>query len=164
MQKKPFLKSLALGLVAITGLAVTVGATAAGGGPVPKAVTGESVDPDFQRGMDAIKAKAWGAAVTALEQVAARQPDNAEIFNEMGYAERNRGNLDAAFRDYDRALALNPRHRGAHEYVGEAYLLAGNLDKAEEQLAALDKLCRMPCEEYHDLKVAITDYKKSHAK
>jgi Flp pilus assembly protein TadD len=164
MQRKYILKWLATGLVGITGAAATVVATAAGGGPAPTAVTGEAVDPDFQRGMDAIKASAWGAAVTAFEQVAARQPENAEVFNEMGYAERNRGNLDAAFRDYDRALALNPRHRGAHEYVGEAYLLAGNLDKAEEQLAALDKLCRMPCEEYHDLKVAITDYKKSHPK
>lgn len=164
MQRKPVWKSLVAGLAGIAGCAVITGAAAAGGGPPPKAVTQDAVDPDFQRGMDAIKAKAWAAAVAAFEQVAARQPDNAEIFNEMGYAERNRGNLDAAFRDYDRALTLDPRHRGAHEYVGEAYLMAGNLDKAEEQLAALEKLCRMPCEEYHDLQVAINDYKKSHPK
>jgi hypothetical protein len=27
------------------------------------------------------------------------------------------------------ALQLNPRHRGAHEYAGEAYLLVNNLAK-----------------------------------
>src|SRR3972149_10628655 len=30
--------------------------------------------------------------------------------------------MDLAFKYYERALAINPRHRGAHEYVGEAYL------------------------------------------
>jgi len=29
--------------------------------------------------------------------------------------------MKQAFEHYERALKLNPRHRGAHEYVGEAY-------------------------------------------
>jgi tetratricopeptide (TPR) repeat protein len=73
-----------------------------------------------------------------------------------------RGNLDAAFKYYERALDINPKHRGAHEYVGETYLLANNLPKAEEHLAALDKLCFFSCEEYRDLKAAIADYKEKH--
>jgi hypothetical protein len=57
----------------------------------------------------------------------------------------------AAFAHYKRALELNPRHRGAHEYVGEAYLLVGALAKAEEHLAALQRICLLPCEELADL-------------
>jgi len=69
-----------------------------------------------------------------------------------------------AFAHYHRALQLNPRHRGAHEYVGEAYLLVGNLAKAEEHLAALARICLLPCEEKHDLEKAVTEYRARAAR
>ena len=37
--------------------------------------------------------------------------------------------------------------------------MTGNLAKAEERLAALDKACFLPCEEYKDLKNAVARYK-----
>ena len=51
-----------------------------------------------------------------------------------------------------RRCASSRKHRGALEYSGELYLMTGNLPKAEERLAALDKACFLPCEEYSDLK------------
>lgn len=39
----------------------------------------------------------------------------------------------------------------------------GNLVKAKEHLAALNKLCFFGCEEYTDLKEAISKYERSHA-
>ena len=60
-------------------------------------------------------------------------------------------------------MRLNPKHRGAHEYMGEAYLMANNLAKAEEQLKELDQLCLFPCEEYSDLKKAVAAYKQKIA-
>jgi hypothetical protein len=65
-----------------------------------------------------------------------------------------------AMRHYQRALTLNPRHRSAHEHLGEAYLVQGALIKAEEHLAALERICLIPCEEYDDLKRAIAEYNK----
>lgn len=121
-------------------------------------------DPDVVHAQKAIKDKNWDTAIELLNKAAARDPKNADIYNLMGYTERNRGNLDAAFKYYEQALALNPKHRGAHEYIGEAYLMAGNLDKAEEHLAKLDKLCFFPCGEYSDLKAAIAKYKQQHPK
>jgi tetratricopeptide (TPR) repeat protein len=76
------------------------------------------------------------------------------------HAYRHVGKLDDAFRHYERALALNPRHRGAHEYVGEAYLMAGKLEKAEEHLAKLRSICVLPCEELDDLRKAIDAYRR----
>lgn len=61
-------------------------------------------------------------------------------------------------------LQLNPRHRGAHEYIGEAYLKANNLAKAEEHLATLQRICLIPCEEYEDLKKAVADYRARAAR
>jgi hypothetical protein len=48
-------------------------------------------------------------------------------------------------------LQLNPRHRGAHEHLGEAYLMIGNLPKAEEHLGMLKKSCLIPCAEVGEL-------------
>jgi len=121
-------------------------------------------DPDFDRAKKEIKAKNWDGAIALLNKALARDPKNAEIHNQLGFAERNRGDLDTAFKHYEQALALNPKHRGAHEYLGEAYLMTGNLAKAEEQLAVLNKLCFLPCEEFSDLKAAIAAYKQQHPK
>ena len=69
---------------------------------------------------------------------------------------RNQKKYDESLVAYKQALTLNPKHKGAHEYIGEAYIQMGQLDKAKEHLAILDKLCFFSCEEYRDLKKAIT--------
>jgi len=117
------------------------------------------LDPDYAAGKQAIEAKNWSAAIKSLNSAALRDTRNADIQNYLGYAYRNAGQLDLAFRHYQRALQLNPRHRGAHEYAGEAYLIVHNLAKAEEHLAALQKICLIPCEEYADLQKKIADYR-----
>ena len=119
------------------------------------------LDPDYAAGRKAIEARDWNAAIKYFSSAALRAPDNADIQNYLGYAHRKTGKLEPAFKHYRRALELNPRHRGAHEYVGEAYLMVNNLAKAEEHLAALDRLCLLPCEEYSDLKARVAAYKKA---
>ena len=59
--------------------------------------------------------------------------------------------------DSGEALAIDPKHRGAHEYLGEAYLVSGNLAKAKEHLGQLAKLCGA-CEEHGKLKQAIASF------
>jgi len=122
------------------------------------------LDPDYAAGKQAIESKNWSAAIKSLSSAALRDTRNADIQNYLGYAYRNTGQMDLAFKHYERALQLNPRHRGAHEYVGETYLLVGNLPRAEEHLAALQKICLIPCEEYGDLKREIDAYRKRSAK
>jgi Flp pilus assembly protein TadD len=121
-------------------------------------------DPDYGAGKLAIEARDWNAAIKSFTAAALRAPDNADIQNYLGYAYRNTGNLDAAFKHYQRALKLDPKHRGAHEYIGEAYLMIKDLANAEKHLAALDRLCLLPCEEYSDLKAKVAAYKKKGAK
>ncbi|HXV31170.1 MAG TPA: tetratricopeptide repeat protein [Sinorhizobium sp.] len=116
---------------------------------------------DYAAGKKAVEAKDWNAAIRHFSAVASRAPDNADIQNYLGYAYRNAGKLEAAFRHYQRALELNPKHRGAHEYIGEAYLMVNNLAKAEEHLAALERICLLPCEEHADLKARVAAYKKA---
>jgi Flp pilus assembly protein TadD len=114
---------------------------------------------DLQRGRAAIESRDWETAIKSLTAADKRTPDNADINNLLGFAYRNAGKLKAAIGHYQKALKLDPRHRGAHEYIGEAYLLAGNLAKAEEHLAALQKICPIRCEEREDLSRKIAAYK-----
>ena len=91
---------------------------------------------------------------------ARRDPDNPDLHNLLSYGYRNQKQFDKAFEHYRRALALDPRHRGAHEYIGEAYLMVGDLPNAERHLASLREICLLPCEELDDLQQAIKRYRE----
>jgi Flp pilus assembly protein TadD len=107
----------------------------------------------------AIAAKNWNEAIDELKKVDATS--SADWNNLMGYSLRkaDAANLAEAEKYYNEALRIDPRHRGALEYSGELYLMTGNLEMAEQRLAALDKACFLPCEEYSDLKRAVARYK-----
>jgi tetratricopeptide (TPR) repeat protein len=119
-----------------------------------------ALDPDFAAGKRAIGAGDWEAAIKALTNVGLRDARNADIQNYLGYAYRRLRQLDPAMRHYQQALILDPRHRSAHEHLGEAYLVQGDLTKAEEHLGALERICLVPCNEYDDLRLAIAKQKQ----
>jgi tetratricopeptide (TPR) repeat protein len=149
-----------LAIAGLCSMLLSAPCLAAGGADDPLALQ----DPDYVAGKKAIDAKDWNAAVKSFTVAAEHAPKNADIQNYLGYANRKLGNYDLAFRHYGMALDLNPNHRGAHEYVGETYLLVNDPAKAEEHLAALAKLCFVPCAEYNDLKRAIAAYKDNGGK
>ena len=124
-------------------------------------VSTESTNPDWLEGKKAVEAQDWKRAAEHLSKAAAAEPSNADIQNWLGFANRKLGNMDAAFSAYKEALKLNPQHRNAHEYIGEAYLMVNDVAGAEQHLAELQKLCTpIPCEEYKELKRAVDEYKK----
>jgi tetratricopeptide (TPR) repeat protein len=122
------------------------------------------VDPDFKAGKTALGAGDWNGAIAAFELAALRDPLNADIQNYIGYAYRRLRQLGPAIGHYQQALTLNPRHRSAHEHLGEVYLVLGEPAKTEQLLATLGNLCLIPCEEYDDLKRALAAYKKLAAR
>lgn len=113
---------------------------------------------DFAVGKKAIAAKNWTLAADSFKKVVADNPKNADGYNLLGYSSRWLGKYDEAFAAYDKALALDPKHKGALEYSGEAYLKVKQKAKAEEQLAKLKAICTT-CEETTDLTKAIAAYK-----
>jgi Flp pilus assembly protein TadD len=121
--------------------------------------TAPPVNDKFTPARAKIAEKNWAAAIEELKKV--NDPASAEWNNLMGYSLRKAdpANAGEAEKFYNEALRIEPRHRGALEYSGELYLMTGNLAKAEERLAALDKACFLPCEEYSDLKKAVARYK-----
>jgi len=116
-------------------------------------------DQDYAAALAALKSGDAVAALARLEQALKRFPDNADVHNELGFANRQLKRLDKAFEHYRRALEINPLHRGAHEYIGEAYLMVGDRGAAERHLATLRSICVIPCDELRDLEKAIAEHR-----
>ena len=106
-----------------------------------------------------VAAKRWPEANAELRQLG--DSASADWNNLMGYVMRKSSppDLEGAERHYGEALRIDPRHRGALEYSGELALIKGDLPRAEQRLAALDKACMFGCEEYSDLKESVQRYK-----
>lgn len=113
---------------------------------------------DYLAGKRAVAKKDWNAAVASFRKAVAAEPNNADAHNMLGFSLRWAGRMDEAFAAYERALKLDPKHRGALEYSGIAYLKAGQPAKANEQLARLERIGGKSSEEYRDLAKAIADY------
>lgn len=120
-------------------------------------------DTDYMAGLAALKAGDTGAALQRFQSALKRFPEAADLHNELGFAHRKLRQMDKAFEHYKRALALKPTHRGAHEYIGEAYLMVGDLAGAEKHLAELRGICVLPCDELRDLERAIASHKGHRA-
>ena len=149
-------------IIALLAAAPAWGMSGDSGGSAPAA----AADPVLEKANGAIAAKNWAQAQAVLRDAVARDPGKAEYHNLYAYSIRMGANpaMDLVFRHYNEALRLDPRHRGAHEYLGEAYLMTGNLAKAKEHLAELDKLCFFGCDEFTKLKKSIADYEQKQAK
>jgi tetratricopeptide (TPR) repeat protein len=105
----------------------------------------------YEAGKAALASGDYKTAITVFTGVTAAQPKNADAWNLLGYATRKGGNPTASIPLYAKALALNPKHKGALEYQGEAYVQTNQMTKAKANLAALKKICGTKCEEYKDL-------------
>jgi Flp pilus assembly protein TadD len=126
------------------------------------AVAQPTVSERMSNARDAIKAKKWPQALAELQIAVREEPRNADVHNLLAYSYRKQAtpNLAKAFEHYKTALQLDPKHKGAHEYIGEAYLMDKKPAEAEKHLALLEQICgNKTCEEYADLAAAITKYK-----
>ena len=110
--------------------------------------------PDLAAIRAKIDAKDYQGALTDLRDLAqdVQQPD---VYNLLGFTLRKTGDFETSLTYYNKALELRPDFKAAREYLGELYVETGHKDKANEQLASLQKLCPAGCEELEDLQQAI---------
>jgi len=165
--------ALGLGLAAPVGVGLAAnsggggssgGSSSSGGGGSSSTTTtttsATSEAAQYQQASAMVDAKDYRGAMSILEKILAKDPRNADALNLMGYSSRKIGNGDDAEEYYGKALAINPNHLGANEYLGEYYLEEKNLKKAEERLNVLKKACH-GCTEQKELEAAIAKFKAS---
>jgi Flp pilus assembly protein TadD len=142
----------------IAGALVVLAATSAAAAPTETQVQSiASARAEVRGARAAIEREEWDRAIERLQSAERMDPGNADVQNLLGFAHRMKGDVDVSFRYYQKALAMNPDHRGAHEYIGRSYLLLGQEDKAREHLAHLERTCMGACPERDSLRAAITE-------
>ena len=115
---------------------------------------------DYIAGTQAVEKKQWTLAAESFKRATLQDPKNADAWNMLGYSSRWAGKYPEAFDAYAKALALDPKHRGANSYLGVAYVRTNDLAKARTQLAKVESICgNKDCDEYKLLDTAIAEYK-----
>ena len=108
---------------------------------------------------DLIEDERYEEAITELKGLLEKDADDPDLFNLLAFSQRKLGRFEPAYENYQKALAIDPGHRGANEYLGELYLQLDQPEKAEERLKVLDDECFFGCKEYDKLEKAIMNYR-----
>ena len=154
--KRHWILALVVFLAAVEapGMAAAAGSDDSGGS--------EQTRTGYERAVELIEAADYEGGIRILDKANRKEPGNADLLNMLGYAHRKLGRMEEALGFYQEALAIEPRHLGANEYLGELYLETGKLELAEERHAELGAACPSGCEERHELAEAIDAYKSEH--
>lgn len=108
---------------------------------------------DYEAAVVLIKAGKYDDGIAKLKAIKA---SSADIDNQLGFAYRKSGKWDQAVRHYEAALKADPAHVGALEYYGEYFVWKGDLAKARDHLAKIEKVCgSKSCAGYKELASAI---------
>lgn len=148
-------------------LAVSPNLAHAAGGSSDNDVTTSSkpsVNKKYRQAVRAVEAKDYRGAIVLLNQIIEEKPRHPDALNYLGYSHRKLGDYARGVTYYKKALSLDANHKGANEYLGQAYVELGNMAGAEAQLATLERICGVDCEEYWSLRKAIKDAKAGNAK
>jgi tetratricopeptide (TPR) repeat protein len=123
---------------------------------------------DYSTAKRLIRHQQYADAIPHLEIALQKHPHDADILNYLGYTHRMVGMTDAdTARDsefktsldyYQRALAIDPNHKGVHEYLGELFLQMHDMPSAQKEQATLASLCPSGCDERDTLDKAIAAY------
>tara|TARA_B100001057_G_scaffold319153_1_gene319420 strand:- start:5466 stop:5957 length:492 start_codon:yes stop_codon:yes gene_type:complete len=87
-----------------------------------------------------------------------KNPNKPDILNYLGFTSRKLGDFENGEKYYLQGLAINPKHIGINEYLGELYVTTNRHNLAVERLEVL-KNCN--CKEYDQLKAIIAGEKVS---
>jgi tetratricopeptide (TPR) repeat protein len=124
-----------------------------------KAENGVLPDKNFADNAYALaKAGRYTEALAVLNMM--KDPNTPVALNYRGYATRRMGRVDEGIGYYLKSVALDPKYAQVREYLGEAYVIKGDIPRADAQLHAIKTICGTTCEEYQNLLVYIADPEK----
>ena len=102
-----------------------------------------------------IQKEKFTKAIVQLKKV--NKTDSADWHNLLGFSmhEQKEPDFDKAQYHYEKALSIDPKHKGALEYFGELKLKMNDIAGARELLERLEKVCPAGCDEQKELAILI---------
>lgn len=108
----------------------------------------------YREARELILAGQYEAGIAAMH--ALNRDDHPDVANYIGYADRKRGNFEAAKYWYEKALAADPNHVRTWSYYGMLHAQTGNKLMAEQYLQKVKHLCgTTSCKEFLELRDVI---------
>ena len=117
---------------------------------------------DLSIAWDLIEAGEYEASKKLLRDLMNTNTPRPEVWNILGYIERQLQNFENSFEYYKNALSIDNEYIPAHHYIAIAYLESGDLEKAKHHFDQLDLLCLFGCEEFDNLRDAIAMYEENN--
>lgn len=114
---------------------------------------------EYRNGIGALKASRFADAKRSFGKVLNVAPTDANANFLAGMADAGLNDFKSAAKHYEKATKANGRMVEAHHELANAYLKLGQRDKAQAELAKLQKLeadCAGACEDAAKLKDAVT--------
>ena len=128
---------------------------------------------DYAIALRLIKHQQYADAISHLGSALADKPQDPDILNYLGYTHRMVGQsltdpsqaseFKTSLAYYQRALAIDPNHKGVHEYLGELYLQMHDSASAANEMKTLEALCPSGCDERETLGKAMAAYAPASA-
>ncbi len=103
--------------------------------------------------------KSYAKAQKLLIKSNEKKPGKADTLNYLGFTTRKLGDFESGEKYYLQGLAVDPKHKGINEYLGELYVATNRHNLAVERLGVLEG-CN--CEEYDQLKAVIAGKKSKY--
>ena len=103
--------------------------------------------------------KVYSKAQKLLIKSNEKKPGKADTLNYLGFTTRKLGDFENGEKYYLQGLAVDPKHKGINEYLGELYVATNRHNLAVERLGVLEG-CN--CEEYDQLKAVIAGEKSKY--
>ena len=103
--------------------------------------------------------KSYAKAQKLLIKSNEKKPGKADTLNYLGFTTRKLGDFENGEKYYLQGLAVDPKHKGINEYLGELYVATNRHNLAVERLGVLEG-CN--CEEYDQLKAVIAGEKSKY--
>ena len=103
--------------------------------------------------------KVYAKAQKLLIKSNEKKPGKADTLNYLGFTTRKLGDFENGEKYYLQGLAVDPKHKGINEYLGELYVATNRHNLAVERLGVLEGY---NCEEYDQLKAVIAGEKSKY--
>lgn len=113
----------------------------------------------YERAVKYIDRKDYIKANKALKAYTKSEPNDADGWNLYAFANRKMNKFEKAEAYYEKALNIDPDHKGALEYQGELFMQTNRQNLAEENLNKLISLCPNSCYELEKLQEYILNNK-----